>query len=77
MIFIAYQITKENEKLSETLKKLKDDAANHISDFYKPRAPKKPTEATTKLQMKRMVEELESEIGLPQSFFFLIEYEPF
>ncbi|XP_034249041.1 uncharacterized protein LOC117649948 isoform X3 [Thrips palmi] len=57
------KITKENEKLSETLRKLKDDAANNISEFYKPRAPKKPTEATTKLQMKRMVEELESEIG--------------
>ncbi|KAJ1527818.1 hypothetical protein ONE63_007764 [Megalurothrips usitatus] len=57
------KITKENEKMSETLKRLKQDAASNLSEFYKARAPKKPTEATTKLQMKRMVEELESEIG--------------
>ncbi|XP_052122837.1 uncharacterized protein LOC113212291 isoform X2 [Frankliniella occidentalis] len=57
------KISKENEKLSETLKRLKDDAASNLSEFYKARAPKKPTDATTKLQMKRMVEELESEIG--------------
>ncbi|KAK3928455.1 Homeobox protein cut-like 1, partial [Frankliniella fusca] len=57
------KITKENEKLSETLKRLKDDAAANLSEFYKARAPKKPTDTTTKLQMKKMVEELESEIG--------------
>lgn len=54
------QLTKvelDNDKLNETLSKLKE-ASN-----YKDRTPKKPGDMTTKLQMKKMVEELEDEIG--------------
>ncbi|CAG4979227.1 unnamed protein product [Parnassius apollo] len=53
------KLEKEKTKLQITLKELKEDA----SKMFKPRNPKKPTEQTTKLQMKKMVEELESEIG--------------
>ncbi|KAL4716056.1 hypothetical protein ACJJTC_002821 [Scirpophaga incertulas] len=53
------KLEKENLKLQTTLKMLKDDA---ITSF-KPRIPKKLTDLTTKLQMKKMVEELENEIG--------------
>lgn len=45
--------------MQTTLKELKDDAMKS----FKPRTPKKITDITTKLQMKRMVEDLESEIG--------------
>jgi hypothetical protein len=54
-----FQIEKENTKLQVTLKSLKDDAIKS----FKPRTPKKLTDLTTKLQMKKMVEELENEIG--------------
>ncbi|XP_069361942.1 uncharacterized protein [Maniola hyperantus] len=50
---------KEKAKLQTTLKELKEDAMKK----FKPRTPKKVTDITTKLQMKRMVEELENEIG--------------
>lgn len=53
----------ESEKLSEALKRLKDDSVENVAKFYKARTPKKPTDMTTKLQMKRMVDELENEIG--------------
>lgn len=45
--------------MQASLKALKDDAIKS----FKPRTPKKITDITTKLQMKRMVEDLESEIG--------------
>ena len=32
-------------------------------DFYKKRTPKRPTDMTTKLQLKRMVEDLEVEMS--------------
>lgn len=53
------QLEKENLKLQATLKSLKDDAQKS----FKPRIPKKPTDLTTKLQLKKMVEDLECEIG--------------
>ncbi|XP_063839404.1 thyroid receptor-interacting protein 11 isoform X2 [Ostrinia nubilalis] len=53
------KLEKENAKLQATLKALKEDAMKS----FKPRTPKKLTDLTTKLQMKRMVEDLESEIG--------------
>ncbi|XP_052745428.1 muscle-specific protein 300 kDa [Bicyclus anynana] len=53
------KLEKEKLKLQTTLKELKDEALK----TFKPRSPKKVTDITTKLQMKKMVEELESEIG--------------
>lgn len=53
------QLEKENAKLQATLKALREDAIKS----FKPRTPKRPTDLTTKLQMKRMVEDLENEIG--------------
>ncbi|XP_028035140.1 myosin-2 heavy chain [Bombyx mandarina] len=53
------KLEKENLKLQATLKSLKDDAQKS----FKPRIPKKPTDLTTKLQLKKMVEDLEYEIG--------------
>lgn len=50
---------KEKAKLQTTLKELKEDAIKS----FKPRTPKKLTDITTKLQMKKMVEDLENEIG--------------
>ncbi|CAH0724758.1 unnamed protein product, partial [Brenthis ino] len=53
------KVEKEKAKLQATLKELKEDAIKS----FKSRTPKKLTDLTTKLQMKKMVEELESEIG--------------
>ncbi|XP_049773051.1 trichohyalin isoform X2 [Schistocerca cancellata] len=53
----------ENEKLNQELKRLKDEALQDVLKYYKQRSPKKPTDLTTKLQMKKMVEDLENEIG--------------
>ncbi|CAG9796697.1 unnamed protein product [Diatraea saccharalis] len=53
------KLEKENAKLQATLKALKEDAMKS----FKPRSAKKLTDLTTKLQMKKMVEDLESEIG--------------
>ncbi|XP_068626899.1 early endosome antigen 1 isoform X4 [Battus philenor] len=53
------KMEKEKIKLQSILKELKEDAIKS----FKPRTPKKVTDLTTKLQMKRMVDELESEIG--------------
>ncbi|CAK1544634.1 unnamed protein product [Leptosia nina] len=53
------KLEKEKLKLQTTLKELKEDALKS----FKPRTPKKVTDLTTKLQLKKMVEDLESEIG--------------
>ncbi|XP_050670744.1 myosin-3 isoform X2 [Leptidea sinapis] len=53
------KLEKEKLKLQTSLKELKDEAIKS----FKPRTPKKITDLTTKLQMKRMVEDLENEIG--------------
>ncbi|XP_022822492.1 centromere-associated protein E isoform X2 [Spodoptera litura] len=53
------KLEKEKAQLQVSLKVLKEDAIKS----FRPRVPKKPTDLTTKLQMKRMVEDLESEIG--------------
>ncbi|XP_038208413.1 myosin-9 isoform X3 [Zerene cesonia] len=53
------KLEKEKTKLQTSLKELKDDAMKS----FKSRTPKKITDLTTKLQMKRMVEDLENEIG--------------
>ncbi|XP_045447825.1 myosin-3 [Melitaea cinxia] len=53
------KVEKEKLKIQAVLKELKEDALKS----FKPRTPKKVTDITTKLQMKKMVEELENEIG--------------
>ncbi|XP_045494055.1 early endosome antigen 1 isoform X2 [Colias croceus] len=53
------KLEKEKTKLQTSLKELKDDAMKS----FKARTPKKITDLTTKLQMKKMVEDLENEIG--------------
>ncbi|CAH0405458.1 unnamed protein product [Chilo suppressalis] len=53
------KLEKDNAKLHATLKALKEEAMKS----FQPRSPKKLTDLTTKLQMKKMVEELEGEIG--------------
>lgn len=57
------KITKDFNKSEETLKRLREDATSKIIEFYQARVPKKPTDMHTKLQMKKMVEELENEVG--------------
>lgn len=57
------KITKENKEMNETLRRLREDATGSILDYYKARIPKKPTDMHTKLQMKKMVEDLENEVG--------------
>lgn len=59
MILFSIQMEKEKVKLQTTLKELKEDAIKS----FKARTPKKLTDITTKLQMKKMVEDLENEIG--------------
>ena len=51
--------------MTQTLKRLKDEAVSSAAKFYKQRTPKKPTDLTSKVQLKKMVEELETEIGMP------------
>jgi hypothetical protein len=46
------------------LKRLKDEAVSSAAKYYKQRTPKKPTDLTSKVQLKKMVEELETEIGM-------------
>ncbi|XP_050554914.1 uveal autoantigen with coiled-coil domains and ankyrin repeats isoform X6 [Spodoptera frugiperda] len=53
------KLEKEKAQLQVSLRVLKEEALKS----FRPRVPKKPTDLTTKLQMKRMVEDLESEIG--------------
>ncbi|XP_022117432.2 golgin subfamily A member 4 isoform X2 [Pieris rapae] len=53
------KLDKEKVKLQTILKQLKEDSIK----TFKPRTPKKVTDLTTKLQLKRMVDDLESEIG--------------
>lgn len=54
---------KEKKKFEETLKRLKEDAVRESVEHYRNRKAKKPTDLTTKLQLKKMVEDLEGEIG--------------
>lgn len=58
-MILKFQLEKKNVELQTTLKSLREEALK----TFKPRTPKKLTDLTTKLQMKRMVEELENEIG--------------
>ncbi|XP_041975253.1 nucleoprotein TPR isoform X5 [Aricia agestis] len=53
------KLEKEKVKLQTTLKELKEDAIKS----FKPRKQKIVTDITTKLQMKKMIDDLESEIG--------------
>lgn len=62
-LFPQFQAETEKNKLNATLTRLKEDSLADILNFYKARSPKKPTDITTKLQMKKMVEDLENEIG--------------
>lgn len=53
------KLQNEKEKLTNTLEKLKSDSFKGFKD----RTPKKPSELTTKSQLKTMVFDLENEIG--------------
>ncbi|XP_066906905.1 uncharacterized protein [Halyomorpha halys] len=53
----------EKKKIEETLQRLKEAALTDAVKFYKSRTPKKPTDITTKLQLKKMVDDLENEIA--------------
>ncbi|KAK9505733.1 hypothetical protein O3M35_009721 [Rhynocoris fuscipes] len=53
----------EKKKHEEALKRLKEQATAEAASFYKKRTPKKPTDTNTKLQLKRMVEEVENEMS--------------
>jgi cytochrome c553 len=58
------QLEEDNENMTQALKRLKDEAVSAAAKFYKQRTPKKPTDLTSKVQLKKMVEELETEIGI-------------
>jgi ribosomal protein S1 len=58
------QFEEDNENLSLSLKRLKEDAVSNAAKFYRHRTPKKPTDLTSKVQLKKMVEDLETEIGM-------------
>lgn len=45
------------------MKRIRDESVITAIDFYKKRTPKRPTDMTTKLQLKRMVEDLEVEMS--------------
>ncbi|KAF5283458.1 hypothetical protein FQA39_LY04834 [Lamprigera yunnana] len=53
------QMEKEKEELVDTIKKLKEGATH----LFKNRTSKKPSEFTSKIQLKNMVKDLENEIG--------------
>lgn len=53
------KVETERDSLEAKLTELKDEA---VKAFPK-RTPKRPTDTTTKLQMRKMVDELESEIA--------------
>ncbi|XP_014246644.1 centrosome-associated protein CEP250 isoform X2 [Cimex lectularius] len=53
----------EKKKTEEVLKRLKDEALEDVLNYYQKRVPKKPTDLSTKLQLKKMVEENENEIS--------------
>ncbi|CAH1400838.1 unnamed protein product [Nezara viridula] len=53
----------EKKKIEETLQRLKEAALTEAVKFYRSRTPKKPTDITTKLQLKKMVDDLETEIA--------------
>ncbi|PSN34391.1 hypothetical protein C0J52_15173 [Blattella germanica] len=57
------ELDKLKTQSKKALKRLKDEAVANATKFYKQRTPKKPTDLSTKLQLKKMVEDLESEIG--------------
>jgi len=62
---LTLQLEDDNENMTQALKRLKDEAVSTAAKFYKQRTPKKPTDLTSKVQLKKMVEELETEIGMP------------
>ncbi|XP_073972840.1 uncharacterized protein isoform X6 [Rhodnius prolixus] len=53
----------ERKKHEDALKRLREQGTAEAASFYKSRTPKKPTETSTKLQLKRMVEEVENEMS--------------
>ncbi|PNF26585.1 hypothetical protein B7P43_G11349 [Cryptotermes secundus] len=59
----ARKSEEDNENLTLSLKRLKEDAVSSSAKFYRQRTPKKPTDLTSKVQLKKMVEDLENEIG--------------
>ena len=68
------QLEEDNENLTQALKRLKYDAVSSATKFYKQRTPKKPTDLTSKVQLKKMVEELETEIGMPNIILVILRH---
>jgi hypothetical protein len=58
------QVEEDNENLTLALKRLKEDAVSSAAKFYRQRTPRRPTDLTSKVQLKKMVEDLETEIGM-------------
>lgn len=63
MFCYIFQLEETNKKLSESLNRLKQDAIPNILDHFKCRVVKKPSESLTKVQLKRLVEELDAELS--------------
>ncbi|XP_026676761.1 LOW QUALITY PROTEIN: COP1-interactive protein 1-like [Diaphorina citri] len=57
------QLEETNKKLSESLNRLKQDAIPNILEHFKSRTVKKPSDNLTKVQLKRLVEELDAELS--------------
>jgi len=57
------KLKKECDNAKEAVKRMTESGVEEAIAFYKARTPKKPTDMNTKLQMKKMVDELEGEIG--------------
>ncbi|EEB17139.1 Centromeric protein E, putative [Pediculus humanus corporis] len=57
------KLTKEIKNKDETLKRLREDGLAEATEFYKNRKPKKPTDLTTKIQLKKMIQESENDIS--------------
>jgi hypothetical protein len=62
MCFLQFE--EDNENLTLSLKRLKEDAVSSAAKFYRQRTRRKPTDLTSKIQLKKMVEDLETEIGM-------------
>lgn len=60
---LLFQLEDTNKKLSESLNRLKQDAIPNILEHFKSRTVNKPGDNLTKVQLKRLVEELDEELS--------------
>lgn len=63
-----------------SLKLLKDGNTEEIKEFFRKRKPKIVTDSTSKVALKRMIEDLECEIGwllIELIFFFFYKFVDF